>query len=95
MQRAHLLIEEPFCAVMFEQDLCIKQAQTLHMKSALVEEAANELINMLMEFDHSHKEEEDKVEEESSAEKKTLGHLNTEGCFWFGMFEILHQVYSV
>uniref|UniRef100_A0A3Q2U3D3 Dynein axonemal heavy chain 5 n=1 Tax=Fundulus heteroclitus TaxID=8078 RepID=A0A3Q2U3D3_FUNHE len=32
------------------RDLCIKQAQNLHLKSTLVEEATNELINMLMEF---------------------------------------------
>uniref|UniRef100_A0A3B5MKK6 Uncharacterized protein n=1 Tax=Xiphophorus couchianus TaxID=32473 RepID=A0A3B5MKK6_9TELE len=39
------------------RDLCIKQAQKLHLKSTLVEEATNELINMLMEFDHGQKEE--------------------------------------
>ncbi|XP_072250743.1 dynein axonemal heavy chain 5 isoform X1 [Leuresthes tenuis] len=61
------------------RDLCIKQAQNLHIKSALVEEAANELINMLMEFDHSQKEEEEKVEEESCSESKTIDHLDSEG----------------
>lgn len=55
-----------------------------------MEEAANELINMLMEFDHSQKEEK-KVEEESSTEKKTIDPLNAEGCILCGMFEIPHQ----
>ncbi|XP_027868438.1 dynein heavy chain 5, axonemal [Xiphophorus couchianus] len=53
------------------RDLCIKQAQKLHLKSTLVEEATNELINMLMEFDHGQKEEvkgEVKVVEENSGE---------------------------
>ncbi|XP_037533193.1 dynein heavy chain 5, axonemal [Nematolebias whitei] len=85
MSRSTLCVlpeEEPATCEEFvktTRDQCIKQAQTLHMKSTLVEEAANELINMLMEFDHSHKEEEGKVEEESNAEKKTMDHLNTEG----------------
>uniref|UniRef100_A0A8C8DVN9 Dynein, axonemal, heavy chain 5 n=1 Tax=Oryzias sinensis TaxID=183150 RepID=A0A8C8DVN9_9TELE len=33
------------------RELCKKQAQNLHYKSMLVEKAANELINMLMEFE--------------------------------------------
>lgn len=53
----------------FPQELCIKQAQVLNMKSSLVEEAANELINMLLEFDNNQKVEGEKKEEvESSAE---------------------------
>ncbi len=37
-----------------------------------MEEAANELINMLLEFDHSQKEEVEKVEEESCTEGKNI-----------------------
>ena len=48
-----------------------------------MEEAANELINMLMEFDHSQKEEEEKVEEESCSESKTIDHLDSEGMLSF------------
>uniref|UniRef100_A0A3Q1JPI4 AAA+ ATPase domain-containing protein n=1 Tax=Anabas testudineus TaxID=64144 RepID=A0A3Q1JPI4_ANATE len=61
--------DEPVTCEEFVQttrDLCIRQAQILHTKSSLVEEAANELINMLLECDHSQKEEGEKVEEESS-----------------------------
>ena len=44
-----------------------------------MEEAANELINMLLEFDHNQKEEVEKVEEESCAESKTVDHIDSEG----------------
>ncbi|MEQ2240347.1 hypothetical protein ILYODFUR_013861, partial [Ilyodon furcidens] len=60
------------------RDLCIKQAQNLHLKSTLVEEATNELINMLMEFDHGQKEEVKAVEEISS-ESKTNDPFEPEG----------------
>ncbi|XP_070823538.1 dynein axonemal heavy chain 5 isoform X4 [Chaetodon trifascialis] len=66
--------EEPVTCEEFVQttrDLCIRQAQSLHTKSSLVEEAANELINMLLEFDHNQREEVEKVEEESCTESKT------------------------
>lgn len=36
---------------MLEQELCIKGAKLLLVKSSLVEEAANELINMLLEVE--------------------------------------------
>ncbi|KAM9353789.1 dynein axonemal heavy chain 5 isoform 2-T2 [Symphorus nematophorus] len=74
--------DEPVTCEEFVQttrDLCIRQAQTLHTKSSLVEEAANELINMLLEFDHSQREEVEKVEEESCAESKTIDRLDSEG----------------
>ncbi|KAK5862597.1 hypothetical protein PBY51_017975 [Eleginops maclovinus] len=74
--------DEPVTCEEFVQttrDLCIRQAQSLHTKSSLVEEAANELINMLLEFDHNQKEEVEKVEEESCAESKTIDHLDSEG----------------
>ncbi|KAM9353790.1 dynein axonemal heavy chain 5 isoform 3-T3 [Symphorus nematophorus] len=73
--------DEPVTCEEFVQttrDLCIRQAQTLHTKSSLVEEAANELINMLLEFDHSQREEVEKVEEESCAESKTIDRLDSE-----------------
>nr|XP_009683066.1 PREDICTED: dynein heavy chain 5, axonemal [Struthio camelus australis] len=44
--------DEPFSCEEFLQkteELCRKGSQTLHLKSSLVEEAANELINMLLE----------------------------------------------
>ncbi|XP_034058618.1 dynein heavy chain 5, axonemal isoform X2 [Gymnodraco acuticeps] len=74
--------DEPVTCEEFVQttrDMCIRQAQSLHTKSSLVEEAANELINMLLEFDHNQKEELEKVEEESCAESKTIDHLDSEG----------------
>ncbi|KAM6935221.1 dynein axonemal heavy chain 5 isoform 2-T2 [Lycodopsis pacificus] len=74
--------DEPVTCEAFVQttrDLCIRQAQSLHTKSSLVEEAANELINMLLEFDHNQKEEVEKIEEESCAESKTIDHIDSEG----------------
>ncbi|KAG7262553.1 hypothetical protein CRUP_029774 [Coryphaenoides rupestris] len=65
---------EPFTCDEFVQitrDLCIKGAQSLHTKSSLVEEAANELINMLLEFDGGpREEEEDEDEDEEGGEEK-------------------------
>ncbi|XP_014347801.2 dynein axonemal heavy chain 5 [Latimeria chalumnae] len=59
--------QEPYTCEEFVQmtkELCIKGAQTLHSKSLLVEEAANELINMLLELEPS-----DKAENENSREQ--------------------------
>uniref|UniRef100_A0A671XLP8 Dynein axonemal heavy chain 5 n=1 Tax=Sparus aurata TaxID=8175 RepID=A0A671XLP8_SPAAU len=73
--------DEPITCEEFVQttrDLCIRQAQGLHTKSSLVEEAANELINMLLEFDHNQREEVERVEEESCAESKTVDHIDSE-----------------
>lgn len=44
-----------------------------------MEEAANELINMLLEFDHNQREEVEKFEEESCTESKTIDHNDSEG----------------
>lgn len=44
-----------------------------------MEDAANELINMLMEFDHNQREEGEKPEEENSPENKMLDHIDSEG----------------
>lgn len=52
------------------QELCIKGAQLLHLKSSLVEEAANELINMLLELEQKDEEDEKKGTDESRAESK-------------------------
>ncbi|XP_050932031.1 dynein axonemal heavy chain 5 [Lates calcarifer] len=74
--------DEPVTCEEFVQttrDLCIRQAQNLHTKSSLVEEAANELINMLLEFDHNQREEVERVEERSSIESKTMDHIDSEG----------------
>lgn len=65
------------------QDLCIRQAQSLHTKSSLVEEAANELINMLLEFDHNQREDVERGEEESCTESKTVDHVDSEGILTF------------
>lgn len=67
------------CSYVCAQDLCIRQAQILNTKSSLVEEAANELINMLLEFEHGQRDEEEKVEVESSVESKAVERNDSEG----------------
>lgn len=44
-----------------------------------MEEAANELINMLLEFDHNQREEVEKVEQERCTEGKAADHMDSEG----------------
>lgn len=44
-----------------------------------MEEAANEVINMLLEFDHSQRDKVERVEEESCTESKTMDHMDSEG----------------
>lgn len=61
------------------QDMCIRQAQILNTKSSLVEEAANELINMLLEFDHSQRDEEEKAEVENHIDSKAVERNDSEG----------------
>uniref|UniRef100_A0A8B9HVU9 Dynein, axonemal, heavy chain 5 n=1 Tax=Astyanax mexicanus TaxID=7994 RepID=A0A8B9HVU9_ASTMX len=56
------------------KELCIKGAQLLHMKSSLVEEAANELINMLLEFEQKQVEEE---KEDSRSEGRVFSRNTT------------------
>ncbi|XP_060937369.1 dynein axonemal heavy chain 5 isoform X1 [Limanda limanda] len=73
---------DPFTCEEFLQttrDLCIRQAHSLNTKSSLVEEATNELINLLMEFDHNQMGMEVKVEEESSTESKSAENMESEG----------------
>ncbi|XP_043743727.1 dynein axonemal heavy chain 5 [Cervus elaphus] len=56
--------EEPVPCEEFLQmtkDLCVNGAQILHFKSSLVEEAVNELINMLLDVEAPSKEEREKV----------------------------------
>nr|XP_033785734.1 dynein heavy chain 5, axonemal isoform X1 [Geotrypetes seraphini] len=63
--------EEPYTCEEFLQttkDLCIKGAQTLHSKSSMVEEAVNELLNMLLDLDIQSKEE-DKTSVTAGGEK--------------------------
>ncbi|XP_015212531.2 dynein axonemal heavy chain 5 isoform X1 [Lepisosteus oculatus] len=65
--------DEPFTCEEFVQmtkELCIKGAQRLQTKSSLVEEAANELINMLLDFEPQNKEREEKPNDESRDESK-------------------------
>lgn len=52
-----------------------------------MEEAANELINMLLEFDHNQREEVEKVEEESCIESKTVDHIDSEGMLMFSYWD--------
>ncbi|XP_027953732.1 dynein heavy chain 5, axonemal [Eumetopias jubatus] len=52
------------------KDLCVKGAQILNFKSSLVEEAVNELINMLLDVEVLSKEESDKVSNMNSADSK-------------------------
>lgn len=54
-----------------------------------MEEAANELINMLLEFDHNQKEEVEKVEEDGSTESKAVGHIDSGGMQTFSFY---HQI---
>lgn len=44
-----------------------------------MEEAANELINMLLEFDHGQRDEEEKAEVESCVESKAVERNDSEG----------------
>lgn len=67
------------CSYTCAQDLCIRQAQILNTKSSLVEEAANELINMLLEFEPGQRDEEEKAEVESSVESKAVERNDSEG----------------
>uniref|UniRef100_A0A8W4FP45 Dynein axonemal heavy chain 5 n=1 Tax=Sus scrofa TaxID=9823 RepID=A0A8W4FP45_PIG len=65
--------EEPLSCEDFLQmtkDLCVTAAQVLHFKSSLVEEAVNELINMLLDVEVPSKEEREKVSNINSADSK-------------------------
>uniref|UniRef100_A0A8D0S8D7 AAA+ ATPase domain-containing protein n=1 Tax=Sus scrofa TaxID=9823 RepID=A0A8D0S8D7_PIG len=65
--------EEPLSCEDFLQmtkDLCVNAAQVLHFKSSLVEEAVNELINMLLDVEVPSKEEREKVSNINSADSK-------------------------
>ncbi|CAG12830.1 unnamed protein product [Tetraodon nigroviridis] len=59
---------DPQILIQIREELCIKQAQVLNTKSSLVEEAANELINMLMFDDNQKADGGIKEEVENSAE---------------------------
>lgn len=65
--------EEPLTCEEFLQmtkNLCVNGAQILHFKSSLVEEAVNELINMLLDVEVPSKEESEKVSNLNSADSK-------------------------
>lgn len=57
--------------VQMTKELCIKGAQSLHSKSSLVEEAANELINMLLDLEPQNKEDEGKSKEENRSQSQS------------------------
>ncbi|XP_077576575.1 dynein axonemal heavy chain 5 isoform X2 [Stigmatopora nigra] len=71
------------------RDLCIKQAQSLHTKSLQVEEATNELINMLLEFNHNQRDEGEKIEEETYTPRKTEETANREEAHSFSRSTLL------
>ncbi|XP_060776773.1 dynein axonemal heavy chain 5-like [Neoarius graeffei] len=65
--------DEPVTCEEFVQttkELCIKGVQLLHRKSSVVEESANELINMLLEFEQKSEEEEQKGVDKNRPEGK-------------------------
>ncbi|GAB5567371.1 dynein axonemal heavy chain 8 isoform X1 [Prionailurus iriomotensis] len=74
--------EEPLTCAEFLQmtkDLCVNGAQVLNFKSSLVEEAVNELINMLLDVEVLSKEESDKVSNVNSADSKNESSAKREG----------------
>ncbi|XP_053058018.1 dynein axonemal heavy chain 5 isoform X1 [Acinonyx jubatus] len=74
--------EEPLTCAEFLQmtkDLCVNGAQILNFKSSLVEEAVNELINMLLDVEVLSKEESDKVSNVNSADSKNESSAKREG----------------
>ncbi|XP_078222058.1 dynein axonemal heavy chain 5 isoform X3 [Callithrix jacchus] len=52
------------------KDLCVNGAQILHFKSSLVEEAVNELVNMLLDVEVLSKEDSEKISNENSVTSK-------------------------
>ncbi|KAJ8789143.1 hypothetical protein J1605_022244 [Eschrichtius robustus] len=65
--------EEPLTCEEFLQmtkDLCVNGAQILHFKSSLVEEAVNELINILLDVEVSSKEDREEVSNMNSTDSK-------------------------
>uniref|UniRef100_H0X0M1 Dynein axonemal heavy chain 5 n=1 Tax=Otolemur garnettii TaxID=30611 RepID=H0X0M1_OTOGA len=65
--------EEPLTCEEFLQitkDLCVSGAQILHFKSSLVEEAVNELINMLLDVEVPSTEESEKIASELGVDSK-------------------------
>ncbi|KAM6224385.1 dynein axonemal heavy chain 5 [Rhynchocyon petersi] len=65
--------EEPLTCDEFLQmtkDLCVNGAQMLHFKSSLVEEAVNELIDMLLDVEFPYQEESEKVTVENKFDMK-------------------------
>ncbi|XP_008567303.1 PREDICTED: dynein heavy chain 5, axonemal, partial [Galeopterus variegatus] len=78
----HLPQEEPLTCEEFLQmtkDLCVNGAQILNFKSSLVEEAVNELINMLLDVEVPSKEESEKVSNENSVDSKNESPAKREG----------------
>ncbi|XP_019501740.1 PREDICTED: dynein heavy chain 5, axonemal [Hipposideros armiger] len=74
--------EEPLSCEEFLQmttDLCVNGAQILHCKSSLVEEAVNELINMLLDVEVPSKEESEKVSNVNGADSRNEGSAKREG----------------
>nr|XP_021143896.1 dynein heavy chain 5, axonemal [Columba livia] len=76
------------------QELCIKASRTLRLKSSLVEDAANELINMLLDIEVHLREENEKsvvptrekiaaTEEERRSKTLTSSHNSSE--IWAGL----------
>ncbi|KAF0871450.1 DYH5 protein, partial [Crocuta crocuta] len=76
--------EEPLTCAEFLQktkDLCVNGAQILNFKSSLVEEAVNELINMLLDVEVLSKEESDKASNVNRTDSKNESSAKREGNF--------------
>ncbi|XP_075396980.1 dynein axonemal heavy chain 5 [Tenrec ecaudatus] len=74
--------EEPLSCDVFLQmtkDLCVNGAQILNFKSSLVEEAVNELIDMLLDADLPSKEECEKPSHENRVDSKSENSEEKEG----------------
>uniref|UniRef100_G3T979 Dynein axonemal heavy chain 5 n=1 Tax=Loxodonta africana TaxID=9785 RepID=G3T979_LOXAF len=74
--------EEPLTCEEFLQmtkDLCVNGAQILHFKSSLVEEAVNELINMLLDVEVPSKEESEKGSKENRVDLQSDSSEKKEG----------------
>ncbi|XP_048224317.1 dynein axonemal heavy chain 5 [Perognathus longimembris pacificus] len=77
-----LPVEQPLTCDEFLQmtkDLCVSGAQILHLKSSLVEEAVNELIDMLLDVGIPAKEESDKACSQSNADSTNGTSAKKEG----------------
>lgn len=67
----------------------MKGSQTLHFKSSLVEEAANELINMLLDTEVQVKKDEKSVDPTGEIRRKSAGKIVLFLCAYSSAWSIL------